>query len=448
MAGVAVALAGGEDDGGEAVTGRETAGCRARAKTEHAEYNIAFMVVLAIETVTRAGSLALCQDQTWEARTGDATRPHGERLPAEVFEFLARAGRSIEDVDLLAVVSGPGSFTGMRIGLAAAQGIALAGHRRVVGIPTLHALAAAWTTVHPQAALVVPCLDGQRGQVFLAGFACDGVSPLEACPEVIAPAVLEPDEAATLVAAHAGERPVVVVGDGAMKYRERWLRALPTATVVDAPMTLAEAAARLAAARPEMAGAPHALRPIYIRRPDAEIARERAGLGGPASQGLRIARASTMDDLKAVEYLQQLTFTNPWGADAIRWELENTDVARLYVAREPAGALIAYCACWVVFDELHINSFAVDPAWRRRGVARALLRRVMDESAAAGVRSATLEVRRSNEPARQLYESLGFTVEATRRDYYQDPREDALILWNRALTVPADIQTPESTPLA
>ncbi|MEO8482660.1 MAG: tRNA (adenosine(37)-N6)-threonylcarbamoyltransferase complex dimerization subunit type 1 TsaB [Acidobacteriota bacterium] len=405
------------------------------------------MVVLAMETVTRAGSLALCQGEIWEARSGDPSRPHAERLPGEVLDFLARAGLTLADVDLLAVVSGPGSFTGMRIGLAAAQGLALAGHRRVVGIPTLHALAAAWTTVYPEAALVVPCLDGQRGQVFIAGFGCDGVSALEACPEVIAPAVLRPEEAAALVAAQKADRPVVIVGDGAVTYQDRFLHALPHAIVVDAPMTLAEAAARLAVARPELAGAPHALRPIYIRRPDAELARERAGLGGPGAGALRIARATCVDDLKAVEQLQHQTFTNPWGADAIRWELENTDVARLYIAREPGGALIAYCACWVVFDELHINSFAVDPEWRRRGVARQLLRRVMEESAAAGVRSATLEVRRSNEPARHLYENLGFTIEGTRRDYYQDPREDALILWNRALTGPASAPASQSTPI-
>jgi ribosomal-protein-alanine N-acetyltransferase len=87
----------------------------------------------------------------------------------------------------------------------------------------------------------------------------------------------------------------------------------------------------------------------------------------------------------------------------------------------------------VIFDELHINSFAVDPAWRRRGIARQVLARVLEEAASSGVRAATLEVRRSNVAARALYEGLGFQVEGTRRDYYQEPREDALILWNRAL---------------
>jgi ribosomal-protein-alanine N-acetyltransferase len=200
-------------------------------------------------------------------------------------------------------------------------------------------------------------------------------------------------------------------------------------------MTLAAAAGQLALRRPELAGAPHALRPIYVRRPDAVMARERAGVRAAASApaDLTIARASGADDLKAVESLQQQTFTNPWGVDAIRWELENTDVARLYVAREPGGALVAYCACWVIFDELHINSFAVDPAWRRRGIARQVLARVLGEAASSGVRAATLEVRRSNVAARTFYEGLGFQVEGTRRDYYQEPREDALILWNRAL---------------
>jgi ribosomal-protein-alanine N-acetyltransferase len=138
------------------------------------------------------------------------------------------------------------------------------------------------------------------------------------------------------------------------------------------------------------------------------------------------------DDLAFVEALQRRTFSNPWGMDAIRWELENTDVARLLVMRH-AGHVIAYCACWLIFDELHINSLAVDESWRRRGLAVRLLRAVIADAVRSGARSATLEVRRSNDAARALYEGLGFRVEAVRRDYYQQPREDALLLWHRSL---------------
>jgi ribosomal-protein-alanine N-acetyltransferase len=149
-----------------------------------------------------------------------------------------------------------------------------------------------------------------------------------------------------------------------------------------------------------------------------------------------IRRVLPSEDLRAVEALQAKAFTNPWGADALKWELTNTDVARLYVMESPGGTLVAYCACWMVFDELHINSLAVDPDWRRRGLARRLLGAVFGDAAETGARSATLEVRQSNVAARRLYEGLGFAVEAVRRDYYQEPREDALILWNRSLAPP------------
>jgi ribosomal-protein-alanine N-acetyltransferase len=151
-----------------------------------------------------------------------------------------------------------------------------------------------------------------------------------------------------------------------------------------------------------------------------------------------VRRAATSGDLQAVDALQRQTFSNPWGAESIRWELENTDVARLYVMHDWTGALVAYCACWMVFDELHINSLAVDSGHRRRGLARHLLDHVLREAREAGACSATLEVRSSNAAARRLYETLGFRVEGVRRDYYQDPREDAVILWKRFLE--ADIR--------
>ena len=159
----------------------------------------------------------------------------------------------------------------------------------------------------------------------------------------------------------------------------------------------------------------------------------------PAEPLFVVSRASPQDDLSDVEALQRRAFTNAWGAEALRWELTNTDVARLYLMRSPGGALVAYCACWMVFDELHINSLAVDPAWRRRGLARRLLRDVFRDALGAGARSATLEVRRSNLAARVLYERLDFHVEGVRRDYYQEPREDALILWNRSLARPESL---------
>ena len=159
----------------------------------------------------------------------------------------------------------------------------------------------------------------------------------------------------------------------------------------------------------------------------------------------RVRRALAGESLDDVAGLQHQSFTSPWSAEAIGWELRETDVARLYVLEEEAEAdaasrLLAYCACWVIFDELHINSLAVAPDARRRGCARRLLDHVFQDVVSEGVTSATLEVRRSNTAALALYDRLGFQVEGVRANYYLNPREDALVLWHRAL---GSVRRPE-----
>ena len=138
-------------------------------------------------------------------------------------------------------------------------------------------------------------------------------------------------------------------------------------------------------------------------------------------------------DLDAIVALETESFTNPWSRETLVWELRNSDVTRIYLLRDDNGAILAFCICWVIFDELHINTLAVKPAARRSGLATTLLRAVMAESAAAGAKKATLEVRASNQAALGLYLRLGFHVAAKRPRYYTKPEEDALILWRESL---------------
>ena len=90
------------------------------------------MVLLALDTTTAAGSVALWRDGLIEEQPGDPARSHAERLPGELAALLARHGCTTNDVDRYAVASGPGSFTGLRVGIATVQGLALVG-ARVVG---------------------------------------------------------------------------------------------------------------------------------------------------------------------------------------------------------------------------------------------------------------------------------------------------------------------------
>jgi len=134
-------------------------------------------------------------------------------------------------------------------------------------------------------------------------------------------------------------------------------------------------------------------------------------------------------DLDAVVALEAASFTNPWTRDSLVWELANSDVTRVYLLRDDAGQVAAFCTCWVIFDELHINTLAVAPDSRRQGLATTLLEHVLAEAARAGATKATLEVRASNTAALALYERLGFHVAARRPNYYTKPEEDGLILW-------------------
>ena len=109
-------------------------------------------------------------------------------------------------------------------------------------------------------------------------------------------------------------------------------------------------------------------------------------------------------------------------------ELRTSDVARVYVLRLPAYRVAAFCACWLLDDELHINTIAVHPDLRRRGLATALMTRLLAIAAAEGACRAMLEVRRSNTAALRLYERMGFHVAGVRRNYYTHPDEDALLL--------------------
>jgi ribosomal-protein-alanine N-acetyltransferase len=152
-----------------------------------------------------------------------------------------------------------------------------------------------------------------------------------------------------------------------------------------------------------------------------------------ARAGMIIERLRDMEDLDAVAALEAASFSNPWTREMLERELRQSDVARVYVLRLPEQRVAAFCSCWFVYDEVHINTIAVDATLRRQGLATALMQHLLAEAAEQGAQRAFLEVRRSNEAALALYSSLGFLLAGVRRDYYSQPIEDALVLLREGL---------------
>jgi ribosomal-protein-alanine acetyltransferase len=134
-------------------------------------------------------------------------------------------------------------------------------------------------------------------------------------------------------------------------------------------------------------------------------------------------------DLDGVLDVAVLSFTRPWTRAMYESEFLNRDTSRMFVLRTAGRPVAGYCAAWFILDEIHINNIAVRPELRGQGLGSALLTHVLEEGRAVGASRATLEVRRSNDDARRLYERFGFRVAGVRRDYYTDPTEDALVLW-------------------
>ena len=134
----------------------------------------------------------------------------------------------------------------------------------------------------------------------------------------------------------------------------------------------------------------------------------------------------TAAHVPAVAALELLSFPMPWSAQDIAGELENP--LSLWLVALFEEKLIGYIGSQTVLDAADIMNVAVSPEWRRHGVGRALLLALEERLRAAGVTSMTLEVRPSNLPAQTLYRVLGYCQVGRRKNYYINPKEDALIL--------------------
>jgi len=141
-------------------------------------------------------------------------------------------------------------------------------------------------------------------------------------------------------------------------------------------------------------------------------------------------RALALPDLNAIEEIERRSYTTPWSRSMFAGELAKP--AALCLGAFEEGRLAGYLIVSRYVDAWHVMNIAVAPAFRRRGIATALLDKLFELTEDASKRGYTLEVRVSNEGAIKLYERLGFSARGIRRGYYTDNREDALIMWRDA----------------
>ena len=409
-------------------------------------------IVLALDTST---DMLCCSVATWTPQpdgTADVQvlaggdhlcrRQTNVETTSTALECLSRAGLTMADVDEVLVGRGPGSFTGVRIGIATAKGLSCGLGVPLYGASTLDAAAwAAWLAGTRGMLGVVG--DAMRGEVYPGIYQLGEQGPVRT---FASESVVKAQSCVDDWQAWAQSDEFALTGDGLKKYRARFEEA-GFARFVEAEFwhPSSEGLLRAAAATPRTdvrdSGDPALVLPIYTRLSDAEEAeRQRLGLGKSGFvEGSGVAeelagihtqlRPMSVNDIAQVAELEAQAFAggvhDPWKASMFEEEL--AEPGRTWWVAHDRGSIVGFAGGLLAGDCLEVMDIAVDSERRHEGIASRLLARLAYDGQTLGASEITLEVHEDNKAARGLYESLGFEQVGYRRDYY-GPGNHAMIL--------------------
>ena len=140
-----------------------------------------------------------------------------------------------------------------------------------------------------------------------------------------------------------------------------------------------------------------------------------------------IRKAEEKDVPKRAE-LEKICFSDPWSEESVRYDVSENKLS-FYLVAEIDGYVAGYMGIWNILDEGHITNVAVDPRYRRRHIASAMIEVMLEVTGESGIKRHTLEVRTGNDKAIALYKKYGFDITAVRPGYYEDNGENAFIMW-------------------
>lgn len=424
------------------------------------------MSILAIDTAGETASAAVsgANGQIGEKRNTDSL-DHLKSLMQLVSAILSDQGVNKQDLEFIAVTAGPGSFTGIRIGMAAARTLAQVWGIKVAPIMTLDAYLYHDYSVMGEY-LLCPMMDARRKNVFAAAY------KMPERQKVVSEGLYSLKE---FLESLPSGRKIVFTGNGASQYesviRSQFMdgiKAGNTADKSEIPLNEihhsveqpeiifseyrhhAASVLRCAQAQKNLVDYNDA-EPIYLRKAEAEVKRAEGKLGLRARRKLEKERQQILEmppeeeqitykalsgedpvTLKNLAELDSLCFEKSWNEKDFYGDLCGAREAVYTGAFNSAGKMIGFAGAVFLMDEAEVNRVAVHPLYRARGIGGACMDRVLQRLIENDVTAVFLEVREANRSAITLYKNHGFHVISKRKNYYQDTGENALIMqWKR-----------------
>ena len=388
------------------------------------------MRVLAIDSSGLTATVAVVEDtQTVAEYTINYKKTHSQTLLPMIDEVVKMTELDLNTIDAIAVAGGPGSFTGLRIGSATAKGLGLALNKPLIHVPTVDGLA---YNVYGCEDIICPIMDARRNQVYTGIYTFSKKAGTKEGSNLVEPVfqVIKMQMAVSIEELaerlNRYRRPVVFLGDGVPVY-EQILAEKLTVPYSFAPAYMNRQRAAVVgtlgiqyykAGKFETA---EEHRPDYLRVSQAE--RERAQREKEAEL---VVRELKVEDSAAVAEMEQQIFSDPWSEKSVMETVQQKQ--SVCFAAEKAGHILGYLLVYHAADEAEIARIAVQKEARRQGVAGKLMLALENYCEEHQIVRLLLDVRESNETARNFYTESGFAEDGIRQGFYSNPSEDAVLM--------------------
>ena len=386
------------------------------------------MKVLAIDSSGLTATVAVVEDSLTIAEfTMNYKKTHSQTLLPMIDSMATMIELDLNTIDAIAVAGGPGSFTGLRIGSATAKGLGLALDKPLIHVPTVDGLA---YQMYGCEEIICPIMDARRNQVYtgLYTFAKE-----QSQDSVLTESVFQVIEAQMAVGItelieklNAYGKPVVFLGDGVPVHKTKIAEGMKVPYSF-APLFMSS----------QRASAVGALGIEYFKERKYESAREHQPDYLRVSQAEReraerekkdevLVRALKIEDAAAVAELEHQSYPDAWSEKGVMETIQNPNT--LCLAAEKSGKVLGYLLVYKAADEAEIARITTAKEARRQGIATILLNELQKYSKKNKIERILLDVRENNKAARAFYEKYGFTVDGVRPGFYENPREDAVLM--------------------